>query len=57
MVVSRCLARYASLCSFHFGSSRLILMCSAMSSTGTSSPVMGDTTKLALDPSVLDGLL
>ena len=34
----------ASRCSFHFGSIRLIRMCSAISFTGISSPVMGDTT-------------
>ena len=41
----------ASFCSFHFGSIKEMRMCSAISSTGTSSPVIGDTANLvALSP-------
>lgn len=43
LVVSLSLLIMASRCSLHRGSMRLMRMCSAISSTATSSPVMGET--------------
>lgn len=43
LVVSLILESIASLWSFHFGSIKLMRMCSCISARGTSSPVIGDT--------------
>ena len=51
MVLSLSLAIIASFCTFHLGSMSEMRMCSAMSFTATSSPVMGDTANFtASDP-------
>mmetsp|Transcript_19556 Transcript_19556/g.63497 ORF Transcript_19556/g.63497 Transcript_19556/m.63497 type:complete len:330 (-) Transcript_19556:849-1838(-) len=44
LVESLIFASMASFCSFHFGSRREMRMCSAICATGTSSPVIGETT-------------
>ena len=46
-VVSLIFASMASRWSFHFGSIRLMRMCSCISESSTSSPVMGDTAYFA----------
>ena len=48
LVVSLILDIMAWRCSWNLGSIRLMRMCSAIWSTGMSSPVMGDTTTLLL---------